>query len=88
MAEKELKAALDKLNGELQKLDPNDTESREMLRQLLASIQQKLEEPANTEHHQDLLETLKEKATYFKAEHPVIGGALEDVIDILVKMGI
>jgi len=51
MAEKELKEALDKLVEELQSIDQSDTESREMLKQLVESIELKLNEPDNKEHH-------------------------------------
>jgi len=88
MAEKELKEALGKLIEELQTIDQNDTESREMLKQLVESIELKLNEPGNKEHHDQLLGKLKEKTVHFEAKHPLIGRTLEEIVAILVRLGI
>jgi len=88
MAEKELKEALDKLVEELQTIDQNDTESREMLKQLVESIELKLSEPENKEHHDQLLDKLKEKTAHLEAKHPLISRTLEEIVAILVRLGI
>jgi len=88
MAEKELKEALDKLIEELQMIDQNDTESREMLKQLVESIELKLKKPENKEHHDQLLGKLKEKTVHFETKHPLVGRTLEEIVAILVRLGI
>ena len=88
MPEKELKEALDKLIKELETIDQNDSESREVLKQLVESIELKLNEPQNKEHDHQLLDNLKKKALHFEAKHPIIGGVLEEIIAILVRLGI
>jgi len=88
MAEKELKEALDKLVEELQSIDQNDTESKELLKQLVESIQLKLNEPDNKEHHSQLLDKLKGETVHFEAKHPLISRTLEEIVAILVRLGI
>ena len=88
MAEKELKEALDKLVEELRVIDQNDTESREMLKQLVESIELKLNEPENKEHHDQLLDKLKGRTMHFEAKHPLISRTLEEIVAILVRLGI
>jgi len=86
--EKELKEALDKLVQELQTIDQNDTESKEMLKQLVESIELILSEPENKEHHNQLLSNLQEKSIHFKTKHPLIDRTLEEIVAILVRLGI
>lgn len=88
MAEKELKEALDKLVVELEAIDQSDTESREMLKQLVDSIQLKLSAPDNQEDHDKLLGKLKEETVRFESKHPLISGILEEIVAILVRLGI
>ena len=88
MSEKALKEALDKLTKELQAIDQNDTESMEMLKQLVDSIELKLNEPENKEHHDQLLGKLKEKTAQLEVKHPLISRTLEEIIAILVRLGI
>jgi len=88
MAEKELKEALDKLVEELQKIDQSDSESREWLTQLVNSIELKLSAPEDKERHAGLIDKLKEKTAHFEAKHPVIGRTLEEIVAILVRLGI
>jgi len=88
MAEKELKEALDKLIEELQSMDQSDTESREMLKQLVESIELKLNEPENKEHHSLLLDKLKGETVHFESKHPLISRTLEEIVAILVRLGI
>ena len=88
MAEKELKEALDKLIEELRSIDQNDTESKELLKQLVESIELKLNEPDNKEHHNQLLDKLKGETVHFEAKHPLISRTLEEIVAILVRLGI
>ena len=88
MAEKELKEALDKLIEELDKIDQNDHQSREMLKQLVSSLELKLSEPDNKEHHDQLLDKLKGETVHFEVKHPLISRTLEEIVAILVRLGI
>jgi len=88
MAEKELIEALNKLVEELQSIDQNDTESKELLKQLVESIELKLNEPDNKEHHSQLLDKLKGETVHFEAKHPLISRTLEEIVAILVRLGI
>jgi len=88
MGENDLKDALNKLTEELQNIDQNDSESREMLKQVVEAIELKLNEPDNKEHHDRLLGKLKEKTLHFETKHPLIGRTLEEIIAILVRLGL
>ncbi len=88
MPEKELREALERLIKELKTIDQNDTESREMLKQLVESIELKLNEPENKEHHEQLLGKLKEKTVHLESKHPLISRTLEEIVAILVRLGI
>lgn len=86
--ENELKKALEKLTVELEKIDQNDAEARETLRQVVSRIELKLNEPDNASHHEGLMDQVKDQAAYFEARHPIIGSTLQDIVDILVRLGL
>jgi hypothetical protein len=88
MAEKELKDALDKLVVELETIDQSDAGSRTMLKQLVELIELKLNEPGNKEHHDQLLDKLKGETVHFEVKHPLISRTLEEIVAILVRLGI
>jgi hypothetical protein len=88
MPEEDLKIALNKLTEELQKIDSSDTESKELLKQLLISIELKLNEPQNQENNNQLLSKLKSETIHFEVKHPLISSTLEDIVAILTKLGL
>jgi len=88
MAQKELEAALKKLIQEIDKIDNTDEKTKESIGQLVNSIQLLINEPENKEQHSQLLEELKNTTIQFDVKHPLISNTLEELIDILVRLGI
>ncbi len=88
MPQKELEEALHKLTEELKNIDQNDLKSREMLEKLVTSIEQKLKEPDNKDQNSQLIQKLEEKTAHFEVSHPLISRTIEDIIAILVRIGI
>ena len=88
MPEQKLKEAIAKLEHTLAKIDPKDTEARQRLEQLISKLKAKINAPQQTQEHHQLLDALKEKILYFENAHPFISRTLEDVVEILAKMGI
>ena len=88
MAEQKLKEALAKLEQSMAQIDAKDTEARQRLEQLISKLKAKINAPHQTQEHHQLLGALKEKILYFENAHPFISRTLEDVVEILAKMGI
>lgn len=87
MSNQKLNEALLKLKKALQGADLKDNESRESLKAIVALIEEKLKAPAKDKEHSQLLQALEERAVYFENSHPLISRTLEEIIDILTKMG-
>jgi len=88
MPEQELKEALSKLVKELQNIDEKDEQAKARLKELIRSIEQKLDEPENRELHGQLLDKIKEEAIQYEVKHPLVSKTLEDIVGILVRLGI
>ena len=88
MSKKELEAALNELIQELDKIDNADEQTKESLQRLVDSIQSLLREPESKEQHSQVLGKLKDETIQFEVEHPLISSKLEEMIDILVKLGL
>jgi len=59
-----------------------------MLKQLVDLIELKLNAPDNKDHHNQLLDKLKGEAAHFESRHPLISKTLEEIVAILVRLGI
>ncbi len=88
MENKDLKQTLDKLKLELEKIEKTDLESIRRLKGLIDSVQTKLKEPKNKKHHNRLSPQLNEAVVHFENTHPFISEILEELVAILVKIGL
>ena len=88
MSKEKLKKALLRLKEALKDMDPGDTESRELLLELSAAIEEKLTKPQAPGKHTQLQEKLKQQAVHFKAQHPLISSTLDEIADVLTHLGI
>lgn len=62
---------------------------REELARLLAAVEQRLQkEEAPAEEHHRLLDSLRAAEGRFEAEHPVLGSAIQQAIQVLSSAGI
>lgn len=86
--EKKLQNLLAKLNAEIDKIDVNDSTSRVKLEELSQQINAKLQNTDSSEPRNKLITKLQESAINFKDEHPMIAANIEEMIDILVKLGL
>ncbi len=88
MADQKLKDALGRLKGAVNSLDPADSDSRELLKELAAAIEVKLNQNPSAVTKGDLQETLRDRAAQFKVRHPLISNLLDEISDVLTHLGI
>jgi hypothetical protein len=65
-----------------------DPELRQRLIDLLGDITRLLGKPASAGEHHSMIEQLDALAVHFEAEHPALGNAIRQVVDVLAKAGI
>jgi len=83
-----LQETLQALRKEIDKLKPDETESKDRLEQLIRKLELKLDRPDDTNRHLSLTEGLSDSLTYFEVSHPRITGVLNDLMMTLSNMGI
>ena len=86
--ESQLSRALEKLRLEIGALDTADEESRRKLEQLVADLESKLENPEDTELHEDLTDQLRDSMLEFEVSHPRLTSIMNDIMMKLSNMGI
>jgi hypothetical protein len=86
--ESQLSRALEKLRLEIEALDTADEESRRKLEQLVADLESKLENPEDTELHEDLTDQLRDSMLEFEVSHPRLTSIMNDIMMKLSNMGI
>ena len=86
--ETQLTQALEKLRLEIAALDTADEESRHKLERLVEDLEQKLENPEDTEFHEDLTDRLKDSMLEFEVSHPRLTSIMNDIMVKLINMGI
>ena len=87
MSNKEIRELLATLQGEIQKTEL-DEETRALVRDLDADIDDLLDPEGNRAETDSVLEKARELETNFATEHPAIERFMREVIDTLVRMGI
>lgn len=89
MQEKFLKT-IEKLHSELKETKAVDAESRQLLTELKNDIEKLLnqDEDASSKQNEDLIDKLKNTAEHFEASHPDLTSSINNVITILVNLGI
>jgi hypothetical protein len=86
--ETQLTEALEKLRLEIAALDTADEASRHKLEQLVQDLEKKLENPTDTELHEDLSDQLKDSMLEFEVSHPRLTSIMNDIMMKLSNMGI
>lgn len=86
--ETQLTQALEKLRLEIGALDTADEESRHKLEQLVQDLEQKLENPEDTELHEDLSDRLRDSMLEFEVSYPRLTSIMNDIMMKLSNMGI
>jgi polyhydroxyalkanoate synthesis regulator phasin len=86
MTEQKINEALDELRKQGEEID--NPESKELLSNLVDSIEQNVDYTGSLEDHQDLIEDVKDAITHFEVEHPHITGVLTEIMMALSNCGI
>ncbi len=88
MLDPKLAEALRKLKDALNGAKLNDSQSKERLKELVVFIEEKLDARSGKEGRSQLRQALETKVVDFESSHPAISRILEEIIDILTKLGI
>jgi len=89
MAKEKLQRLIGSLHEELGSADSLDTESRELLQQLMNDIERiATGEPAETASHESAAGQLENASLRFESEYPKLSMILGEIMDTLGKLGI
>jgi chromosome segregation ATPase len=89
MGEQHLRETLEQLHTELQRADPIDERSRELLRSVLAEIEELLAQKQKPDiPPESTIERLREAISAFEETHPALTSAIGRVADALAGLGI
>lgn len=83
-----LQDKLEKLRQEVNNAAVDNAEAKEKLNQLISDIEKKIEQPADEEHHNYLIQGIKDAIGQFETEHPRATAILNDIMITLGNMGI
>jgi len=84
-----LHSQLRALHGQLQHLSSLDGETRDLLVTVLADITALLaKDQAPARQEESVAERFEQLAVRFEADHPALGTAMRQVVDLLAKAGI
>ena len=67
---------------------PLEDDERRRLHRIVGDIEVHVDEPAETERPEELVDTVDELITRFEADHPAVTGVLRRVLNALSSMGI
>lgn len=89
MQEKFLKT-IERLHNELKQTNVVDVKSREFLTELKADIERLLNQDndATSKQNEDLIEKLKNLAEHFEGSHPELTSMINNVVTVLINLGI
>jgi len=90
MGERHLRQMLEQLHAELQRTDTIDGRSRELLRGMVADIEDLLarEQTQGLKQPESIVARLREAVRTFEATHPALTDAIGGVADALARMGV
>lgn len=83
-----LKTTLTQLHGELAQSGKLDPELKQLLETLDQDIQQALQKGATQGDESEFTDRAREIESRFAAEHPYLSAGLQELMEILGKMGI
>ena len=87
MSEEQLRQSLTELRAELDRLEAEETEVRERLDRLIASVETHVDAQSNSAHHDSLLQDLRESILDLEASHPRATTILNRVAAALGNIG-
>lgn len=87
-AARPLDELLTTLRREMDALDAGDADARERLRELIADLETRADDPDRTAADAGVGAQLKASVLKFEASHPRLAGVINDVVDKLSAMGI
>ena len=88
MNNQEIDKLLEKLNKEIEGIQPDDEKGQELLRELSADIRELLERAESKQPAPSMMQRLEASIDHFEVSHPDLTAALSSVSAILSNAGI
>lgn len=88
MTDPSLRELLEQLHGEIEALESSDAETKSRLNNLILDLEQTLDRPVDAEHHENVVQDLRESIRHLEVEHPRTTGILNHIMMTLSNMGI
>ena len=88
MDQQEIRAALDRLRAEIQRLAARDADAGRRINKLVTDIERQLESPDDQERRAALQEDLPGLIEQLEVEHPDLTNVLSRIITALSSMGV
>ena len=88
MDNQEIDQLLEKLNKEIEGIQPDDAEGQKLLRELSEDIRELLERAESKQPAPSMMKRLETSIDHFEVTHPDLTAALSSVFTILSNAGI
>lgn len=88
MSASKLTTAIQELKDQIAALNVDDSAAKLKLNDLVDNLEKKLASPDDAEHHQNVLDEVRDSVETFEIEHPRLTGILNDIMMTLSNMGI
>lgn len=88
MTDPSLRELLEQLHGEVESLERSDTETKNRLNNLILDLEKTIDRPVDAEHHENVVQDLRESIRQLEVEHPRTTGILNHIMMTLSNMGI
>ena len=88
MPDDRLRQSLSELRLELERLEAEEAQVRERLDALIAGVELRLDQPADSAQHQSLVEDVRQSISQLEVSHPRATAILNEIMVTLGNMGI
>lgn len=88
MSDEQLRQSLKELRSELERLEAEEAQIRERLDTLISGVETRLDKPEDVEHHQSLVQDIRQSISQFEVSHPRATAILNQIMVTLGNMGI
>ncbi|MCC7410139.1 MAG: DUF4404 family protein [Gammaproteobacteria bacterium] len=88
MTKDDFLADLARLRTELAELDASDDETRARIIGIIDALERKLEHPDDTEHDENLLDSVRGAVEHFEVSHPRATAIVNQIMMTLGNLGI
>jgi len=88
MNNQEIDELLEKLNKEIEGIQPDDEKGQELLRELSADIRELLERAESKQPAPSMMQRIQASIDHFEITHPELTAALSSAFSILSNAGI